>query len=92
MGSKATLSIPRMDFWSHPEGRRLGWRGKIERKQIAIEQGHPLARQIAHFCRVLRGEEKPLIDGEDGLRSLAAVLALEESARRNAPIAPDSLL
>jgi len=92
MGSKATLAVPQMDFWSHPEGRRLGWRGKLDHERVAVEAAEPLARQISHFCRVMRGEEKPLISGEDGLRSLAAVLALEESARRNAPISPNSLI
>jgi predicted dehydrogenase len=92
MGSKATLCVPQMDFWSHPEGRRLGWRGKIEHKKVPIEPGDALARQLTHFCRVMRGEEKPLISGEDGLHSLAAVLALSASAERNAPISPNSLL
>ncbi|MBI83281.1 MAG: oxidoreductase, partial [Planctomycetaceae bacterium] len=42
--------------------------------------------QLEHFCRVVREEERPIVDGRDGARSLALVLAVLESIRRQAPV------
>ena len=42
----------------------------------------PLITQLEHFCRVVGGEEKPLVDDRDGARSLAVALAVLESTRR----------
>lgn len=92
MGSQASLAVPRMDLWTHPEGSRLGWRGKLDRERAAVQPADPLARQIAHFCRVIRGEEEPVITGDDALRSLAVVIAIDESGRRGAALSPNSLL
>jgi predicted dehydrogenase len=91
MGSKASLALPHMDLWSHPEGRRLGWRGRLNHERVPVRSAD-LVRQISHFCRVIRGEEKPAVTGEDALRSLAAVLAIDESGRRGAAVSPNSLL
>ncbi len=92
MGAAGSLAFPYMDIWTHPEGRRLGWRGPLECKRLQVPPANPLERQVAHFCRVIRGEEEPLVSGEDGLRSLATVIAIDESGRRGAPVSPASLL
>ena len=42
--------------------------------------GSPLALQLAHFLRVVRGTEAPLVDGADATRSLAATLAIAQAA------------
>lgn len=42
--------------------------------------------QLEHFCRVVRGEEEPLVDGRDGTRSLAVALAVLRSARHQVPV------
>jgi predicted dehydrogenase len=47
----------------------------------------PLKSQLEHFCRLVRGEEKPIVDGRDGTRSLAVVLAVLESIKCQRPIA-----
>ena len=51
-----------------------------------MERTDPLISQLEHFCRVIRGEESPLIDGRDGARSLSVVLAVLESIDRQAPV------
>ena len=49
-----------------------------------VERTDPLISQLEHFCRVIRGEESPLIDGRDAAKSLSVVLAVLESIERQA--------
>ena len=51
-----------------------------------MSAGDPIAIQLEHFCRVIRGEEEPLIDARDGAHSLAAALAVIESIETRAPV------
>jgi len=90
-GTRGSLAFPSMTLWRYADGGEPGWYQPLQRDQLAVEQADPLAAQLAHFCRVVRGEERPLIDGWDGLRTLAATLAVLESARRNAPVCPYDL-
>ena len=46
----------------------------------------PYPRQLHHFARVIRGEEKPVIDAAEGARTLAATLAIAESAKTGRPV------
>jgi len=48
---------------------------------IPLERADPLARQIEHFGNVIRGQEKPLVTGRDGLQNLRVVDAIAEAAR-----------
>jgi predicted dehydrogenase len=90
-GTQASLAFPSMTLWRYADGQEPGWYHPLQRGQLDVERADPLVAQLAHFCRVVRGEENPLIDGWDGLRTLAATLAVLESARRNAPVCPDVL-
>jgi predicted dehydrogenase len=91
-GTRGSLAFPSMTRWRYANGGEPGWYQPLRRDQLAVEQADPLAAQLAHFCRVVRGEERPLIDGWDGLRTLAAILAVLESARRNSPVCPRDLV
>jgi predicted dehydrogenase len=51
---------------------------KVER-HLAPDQD-PLRRQIQQLCRVIRGEEKPLVSGREGLLSLKVVDAIKRAA------------
>ena len=77
--------------WRYADGQEPGWYHPLQRGQLVVEHADPLAAQLAHFCRVIQGEESPLINGWDGLRTLAATLAVLESARRNSPVCPRDL-
>ena len=48
----------------------------------------PHITQLEPFCRVVGGEEKPLVDGRDGARSLAIAPAVLESTRRLSLVEP----
>jgi predicted dehydrogenase len=89
-GTSASLALPQMALWRHPDGG--GWRTTIERRFVEVEQAVPLESQIAHFCRVVRGEETPIVSGEDALMSLAVVTAITEAARVERAISPGDLV
>ena len=48
--------------------------------QQQVDAADPQTMQMRHFCRVIRGEERPVITGADATRTLAATLAVKEAA------------
>ena len=85
-GSRASLAFPKMELWHYADPRRAGWQHPLVKSRRSVPKADPLVRQLEHFCRVVRREEAPLVDGPDGTRSLAAALAVLESSERNAPV------
>ncbi|HSV61029.1 MAG TPA: Gfo/Idh/MocA family oxidoreductase [Variovorax sp.] len=57
-------------------------------RQIALAPHNLYAHAMQHFAAALRGEGAPAASGEDGLRSLAAALAVLEASRsgRRTPV------
>jgi len=78
-GSEASLAVPRMQLWRY--GERKGWYAPLERQDLSVAKCDPQARQLQHFCRVIRGEEPPRSSGADATRTLAVIEAINESAR-----------
>ena len=85
-GTMGSLSFPRMELWRYADSNQLGWQYPMETSRCKVVQADPLKSQLEHFCRVVRDEEIPLVDGRDGTRSLAVALGVVESARRQRPI------
>lgn len=78
-GTHGSLSVPRLELWTN-EARRSWWEPfKVER--IVAANADPLLLQIQQFCRVIRGEEKPLVSGREGLATLRAIDAVIRAAR-----------
>ena len=86
LGSQASLALPTMRLWRYPDPTRVGWQHPLEASRREVARAEPLTRQLEHFCRVVRREESPLVDGGDGTRSLEVALAVLESIDRNMPI------
>lgn len=84
MGTNAALEFPRLTLWKH--GSQQGWNNTLERHDVDVPQVDVYAEQIAHFARVIRGEEAPRIAGADAARTLATTLAVIESARTGLPV------
>ncbi|MEM1276801.1 MAG: Gfo/Idh/MocA family oxidoreductase [Pseudomonadota bacterium] len=84
-GTHGALSIPRLELWRHPGPR--GWWEPIEATRDSVPQVDPLIRQLAHFARVIRREEPPLVSGAEGLATLRVVEAIKRSAQSRTPIA-----
>ena len=86
LGSEGALAFPRMELWRYGDPARAGWQHPLSQARRQVEPADPLDLQLKHFCRVVRGEESPLVDGVDGARSLAVALAVQESIDRKAPV------
>jgi len=84
-GTRGSLSIPQLQHWSYdrPDG---AWADPLTRRTLPVRHTDPYPRQLHHFARVIRGEEKPVIDAAEGARTLAATLALAESAKTGRPV------
>lgn len=80
-GTRGSLAVPTMRLKVYErDGDRSWW--KPFRTAVAdVERSDPLARQLAHFCAVIRGDAKPLVNARDGLQNLRVTEAIAEAAR-----------
>jgi predicted dehydrogenase len=80
LGTSGSLEFPNLRLWSQPGGAQ-DWEKPIAPQDIPAERIDLYAAQLRHFCRVVRGEEASIVPAEDGVRTLAATLALGEASR-----------
>jgi predicted dehydrogenase len=83
-GTHGSLSVPRLELWSN-EARRSWWEPFMVERSIAAD-ADPLRLQIQQFVRVIRSEEEPLVSGEEGLKTLKVIDAVQLSARTGASV------
>lgn len=79
VGTEAALEFPRLKLWRHDGA--ISWNEPLSSEQIALPERNVFDEQIAHFARVISGEETPIITGADASRSLEATLAVIEAAK-----------
>jgi len=77
-GTNGSLAVPTMRLWNY--GAERGWNAPLHRTQLAADEADPLARQLDHFCAVIRREAEPACSGDDGLKTLRATFAIHQSA------------
>jgi predicted dehydrogenase len=77
-GSEGSLSVPRLERW-HYRGEPSWWAPLACARKVAPEQD-PMVLQLRQFCKVVRREEPPLLDGREALRTLATTLAVKQAA------------
>ena len=92
LGTEGSLSFPSMTVWSHPHGREKGWWEPLMRRSEDVPWSSPFTAQLEHFCKVIRGEEKPVITASDGLLTLATTLAVNVSSETRRSVNPLELL
>ena len=85
-GTAGALAFPSLRHWHYTDPKQSGWHAPLACDQLAVTPAEPLAAQLRHFCQVIRGEATPLVSGLEGLKTLAATLAVLESATRQVPI------
>lgn len=88
-GTEGSLSLPMLDLWRHvapPNGER-GWEAPMSRSRVWVRTDDAYHRQLRHFGRVIRREEAPRVTPRDASKSLAACLAVFESAKTGAEVA-----
>ncbi len=77
-GSHGSLSIPDQSLWHH-EGDRDWW-SPISATSSPVETSDPLINQAKHFASIIREGTAPLVSGEEGLRTLRVVDAIQKAA------------
>jgi len=77
-GTHGSLSVPRLELWTN-EAKRGWWEPFRIERYVAADQD-PLRLQVQQFCRVIRGEEKPLVSGREGLMTLKVIDAVKRAA------------
>ena len=80
MGREASLEFPNLTLWRN-DGAPCDWTRPVVREAIPLEATDPYIAQLSHFAEVIRGAATPCIDAADAARSLAATVAVLESAR-----------
>ncbi|MEM9343097.1 MAG: Gfo/Idh/MocA family oxidoreductase [Pseudomonadota bacterium] len=78
-GTEASLSVPDLTLWAHP-GKRSWWE-PIEGTRLDVEEVDPLEQQLANFVAVIRGQAKPVVSGQEGLRTLRLLEAITRAAK-----------
>ena len=85
-GTLGSLSIPDLRVWTHGVGGH--W------KQAVIVDVHesptiePLQSQLEHFLNVIAGTAVPLVSGEEGLKSLRVVEAIQRAVELDGAVRP----
>ena len=77
-GTKGSLGVPTMRLKRYAAER--SWRQPFEVSRLAPERADPLARQLEHFCALVRGETEPLVTLFDGLQNLRVSEAISKAA------------
>lgn len=81
-GTKGSLSIPKLELWTNEA--KPSWWEPFRTERILSADADPLRLQIKHFCRVILGEEVPLVAGREGLNTLRVMHAVAKAARSGA--------
>lgn len=84
-GTAGTLSVPSLDMWTYdrPDG---DWRNRLIRTHMGMDRGACYERQLDNLADVVEKRAAPLVPGLEGARTVAAIVAIETSARENRPI------
>jgi len=83
-GTEGSLEIPNLKVWRNPGER--SWLEPVLPSTLAAPAADPLVLQIEDFAATIRGERKPLVPGEEGLKTLAVIEAIDRSACCGKPI------
>lgn len=71
-GSKGAISFPSLTLWTGSQD----WSMAPQPEKIECAPGIPLDNQLNHFLDIIEHGDAPLIDANDGLRTLSATLDL----------------
>jgi predicted dehydrogenase len=86
MGTRGALDFPNLRVWTSRDPAKVGWDQPLTVEHVKTLDRDPYVEQLRHLRAVLEGREAPVVSGLDGARTLAATLAVGESARTRAPV------
>ena len=88
-GTDGSLAVPTMRLKTYARKEDRSWWKPFQSSVAAVEREDPLARQLAHFCAVIRGEANPRVTARDGLANLRVTEAIAQAARSGTTIRLD---
>ncbi|MFI4925136.1 MAG: Gfo/Idh/MocA family protein, partial [Vicinamibacteria bacterium] len=86
VGTQGALEFPVLRVWSHRDAAHTNWNEPIAASPVKTLDRDPYLEQIRHLRAVIERRETPVVSGVDGTLTLAATLAIHESARLGAPV------
>ena len=86
LGSKQSLTFPKMELWNYESKESSGWQYPIHKSTKVPEDVDPLVEQLKHFCDVIKGDALPYVSCRDAIKSLAVVLSIIESIEKKLPV------
>jgi len=84
-GDRGSLQVPTLRLRRYTG--EASWWEPLATEVIAVPEVDPLARQLDHFCAVVRGEQAPRVTARDAARTLAVTLAVAEAAASRRAVA-----
>ena len=88
IGTEGSLELPVLRTWSAPVPGDIGWNRPIAATEAVPPYHDPYKAQLAHFQRLVRLNEPPVVSVADGARTLAATLAVTQSSDEERPRTP----
>lgn len=87
LGTEGTLSVPDLRRFFYADGVEKSWGSELaevtEKVEDWLSKGErgkmPFELQMAHWVKVLRGQEEPVCTGEDGLAAVRVALAVKKA-------------
>ncbi len=92
VGTDGSLAVPTMRLKTYARKEDRSWWEPFQTAVAPTNRADPLARQLAHFCAVIRGEATPRVTARDGLANLRVTEAIAEAARTGTTITLDERL
>ncbi len=85
-GTQGSLGIPTMRMRTYARAAERSWHTPFETRVLEVDDADPLARQLEHFCAVVRGEADPLVTVRDGVQNLRVTEAIAAAGRTGTTI------
>jgi predicted dehydrogenase len=89
-GMEGSLAVPTLETWTNVPN--AGRDATFVRRKLYHVAAESMELQMAHFVRVIRREEEPLVSVDSALGTLAATLAVSLSAKDGKPVRIADLL
>lgn len=89
IGTKGSLELPVLRQWGPVAPGAIGWDQPIQGRDVAAPYRDPYVAQLEHFQRLVRLGEPAMVSVRDGARTLAATLAVSQSAREGRRVTPE---
>ena len=92
-GSEGALEFPSLALWRYrgEPAQPDDWLTPLARETKPPAPRAALKAQLRHICRMVGEGEPPVVDGREGLATLAATVAVLRSTERGAPVAPEAV-